>query len=288
MITTRLPSGWSFLMREIVYREFSQEDLDAAYDNTRAVFESAKILEGFEIRSAEIAAAFPDTMDIPYGTLPREKIDYFPGNSGSPILVFIHGGYWQMRRKETFRFLAKGPLSLGFHVASVGYTLAPNASLTEIVQEIRSALDFLRKNAGRFAADVSRIFVSGWSAGAHLAVSVLSEESVRGALAISGIYDLLPISKSYLNKALSFSECEIQNLSPMRSPCIAKPVVVACGADELPELRRQSLEFAELRARERIPGYFAELPGKNHFSILEELENPNGILTLLLRILSVS
>ena len=90
MITTRLPSGWSFLMREIVYREFSQEDLDAAYDNTRAVFESAKILEGFEIRSAEIAAAFPDTMDIPYGTLPREKIDYFPGNPGSPILVCFH------------------------------------------------------------------------------------------------------------------------------------------------------------------------------------------------------
>lgn len=112
-------------------------DLDAAYDNTKAVVESAELLKGFDARSNALAARFSETMDIPYGKGVREKFDFFPGNPGAGIFVFIHGGYWQMRHKNSFRFLAKGPLSLGMHVASVGYTLAPEASLSEIVQEVR-------------------------------------------------------------------------------------------------------------------------------------------------------
>lgn len=273
-------------MPSYVYRGFTREDLDIAYDNTHAVLESSAILEGFVVRSEKLAFAFAETMNILYGEAPRESLDYFPGAPGAPLLVFIHGGYWQMRNKDTFRFLAQGPLALGFHVASIGYTLAPEMPLAGIVGEVRLAVEWLYKNASKFGADTSRIYTSGWSAGAHLAVSVLDMPNVQGALAVSGIYDLEPISRSYLNEALQLLPQDVLQLSPMRVPCVRKPVAVACGVNELPELRRQSLEFATLRARERIPGSFIELDGKNHFSILEELEKPNGSLTLMLKILA--
>ncbi len=79
-------------------------DLDAAYDNTKAVVESAELVKGFDARSNALAARFSETMDIPYGKGVREKFDFFPGNPGAGIFVFIHGGYWQMRHKNSFRF----------------------------------------------------------------------------------------------------------------------------------------------------------------------------------------
>lgn len=265
-------------MANLVYRSFTRKALDAAYDNALAVADSTEILAGFEKRSLEISKFFSETMDISYGNRPRQKFDYFPGNPGAGIFVFIHGGYWQMRHKDTFRFLAKGPLSLGFHVASIGYTLAPDITLSEIVNEIREAIESVRYFSKKFQADDQKIIVSGWSAGAHLAAMTLDEESVVAAFCISGIYDLEPISKCYLNDALNLSEEEILNLSPLRIPCVPKPAIIVCGEEELPELQRQSIEFAELRAKERIPVTFGLIPGCNHFTILSELENPEGVL----------
>lgn len=272
-------------MANLVYRSFTRKALDAAYDNTRAVADSAEILAGFEKRSLEISKQFSETMDISYGNRPRQRFDYFPGESGAGIFAFIHGGYWQMRHKDSFRFLAKGPLSLGFHVASIGYTLAPDITLYEIVNEVREALEGVRLFSKKFCADEKKVIVSGWSAGAHLATMTLGEESVAAALCVSGIYDLEPISKCYLNEALNLSEDEILNLSPQRIPCVRKPAVIVCGEEELSELQRQSLEFASLRTKERIPGTFGLIPGCNHFTILQELENPEGILVQYLKTL---
>jgi len=257
-------------------------DLDKAYNNTQAVTESAELLKGFDVRSDTLASRFSGTMDISYGKGAREKFDYFPGNPGAGIFVFIHGGYWQIRHKNTFRFLAKGPLSLGLHVASVGYTLAPEANLSEIVQEVRSAIRRICEFAKDFLADTEKVIVSGWSAGGHLATMMLDEPSVTSALAISGIYDLEPISKCYLNQALNLSPNEILNLSPMRISNVPKPMVIAVGSEELSELRRQSLEFATRRAKEKIPVTFGLLEGCNHFTILQELENPKGVLCRML------
>ena len=111
---------------------------------------------------------------------------------------------------------------------------------------------------------------------------MLDEPSVKSALAISGIYDLEPISKCYLNQALNLSPEEILNLSPMRISSVSKPMAIVVGAEELPELRRQSLEFATRRAAEKIPVTFGLLEGCNHFTILHELENPSGVLCRML------
>lgn len=265
----------------IIYRDFDRARLDAAYDNTAARPDAARILDGWEQRSAAVAAAYPRHLDLRYGPRARNRIDYFPaGDTAAPVLVFIHGGYWQMRAKETFRFLAPGPLAHGISVASVGYTLAPEATLADIVGEIESAIDWLAANVARLGGDASRMFVSGWSAGGHLAALALDHPAVRGGLAISGIFDLEPIRLSFLNDKLGLNADDAVALSPLhRLRASSPPLFLAYGTGELPELQRQSRDYAAARAAAGLPGTLAALNGHNHFSILEELASPAGELT---------
>ncbi len=78
-------------------------------------------------------------------------------------MVFIHGGWWQRNSRQVFSCMAEGPLACGIDVALVGYTLAPEASLTEIGAEIAAALDWLAARE-----PVGSCVLSGWSAGGHL------------------------------------------------------------------------------------------------------------------------
>ena len=107
-----------------LYRGMARAALDAAYDNSAAVANSAELLADFQARSDRLRAQRDRHLDLRYGSAERNRIDYFAADAPGPVLVFIHGGYWQMRAKETFSFLAAGPLAHGIHVAFAGYTLA--------------------------------------------------------------------------------------------------------------------------------------------------------------------
>jgi acetyl esterase/lipase len=267
-----------------VYRGMDRAALDAAYNNSAAVAHSAAIVSDWDRRSAAFASAHARYLDLRYGERERNRIDYFPAeaNRGGPVLVFIHGGYWQMRAKETFRFVAEGPLAHGIHVALIAYTLAPEATLTEIVAEIDSALDWLARNARDLGGDAERIYTSGWSAGGHLTAMSLDHPAVRGGLAVSGIYDLEPIRLSYLDEKLKLTEEEVERLSPQRRlAAVSRPIVVAYGESELPELQRQSREYGARLADAGAKVTLSALRGHDHFSILEELAAPAGELTAL-------
>ena len=264
-----------------LYRGMNQATLDAAYNNGQAVADSAAILADFQRRSDELRARYPAHLDLPYGPGPRNRIDYFPAGQPGPVLVFIHGGYWQMQAKERFSFLAAGPLAHGIHVAMIGYTLAPEATLAQIVDEVRAAIGWARQNAPALGGDAGRMVVSGWSAGGHLTAMSMAEEGVIGGLSISGVFDLEPIRLSYINRKLGLSVDDAAALSPMRRAHSPLPLVLAYGMDELPELQRQSEDYAA--ARDGLPGRSLPLPGKDHFTILEELAAADGALTAEIR-----
>lgn len=267
-----------------MYRGMDRAALDSAYDNSAAVANSAALLADFDARSAALRARLPQHLGLRYGPAERNTIDYFAADRPGPILVFIHGGYWQMRAKETFSFVASGPLAHGIHVALPGYTLAPATTLDGMVAELRAAVAWLAQHAPAFGGDASRIIVSGWSAGGHLTAMLLDEPAVKGGLAISGLFDLAPIRLNYLNHKLQLDAAAVRRLSPLLNlPPRSVPLMLACGTDELPELQRQSETYASARAQEQLPGRLARLPGHNHFTILEELAQPGGALTLLLR-----
>jgi arylformamidase len=265
----------------MLYRGMDRAALDAAYNNGAAVGDSPKIVAGWEARSARLRAAHPEGMDLRYGPDERNRIDYFAARRDGPVLAFIHGGYWQNRAKELFAFVAEGPLAWGINVALIGYTLAPQKRLDGIVAEIRAALGWLQQSIPVLGGNPKKLFVSGWSAGGHLTAMAMDHPAAAGGLAISGIYDLEPMRLSYINDKLRLDEDEARRNSPGPT---AKPLFIAYGADELPELRRQSEDYAKsLRNTEVLA-----VAKTNHFTVLEELASPHGALTTLVRKLTNS
>jgi len=264
-------------MAPLSYRGMDRAALDAAYNNAAAVKDSAQIVAGWEARSATLRAAHPEGMDLRYGNDERNRIDYFAARRDGPVLAFIHGGYWQNRSKEVFSFVAEGALAWGINVALVGYTLAPQKRLDGIVAEIHAALSWLKESIPMVGGDANRLFVSGWSAGGHLTAMAMSHPAVKGGLAISGLYDLEPMRLCYVNEKLRLDEAEARRNSPGPTD---KRLLIAYGADELPELCRQSEDHAKL-----LKTKASALPRRNHFTVLEELASPHGALTALARTL---
>jgi arylformamidase len=266
------------------WRDMSQEERDRGLNNGVAVTESPDIVAGWERRSTEMRARYPDHLDLRYGPRERNRIDFLKAREQGPTLVFIHGGYWQTRAKEIFTIFADGPLAHGVNVALFGYTLAPDATLDEIVAEIHGGLDFLAAQLPALGGDASRIVVSGWSAGGHLTSMALSHPLVKAGIGISGIYDLEPIRHSYLNVKLGLDEAMSRRNSPMMQAGGAlKPLSLVVGGAELPLLRKQTADFAGHRAKYGLPVTYEEIPGANHFTIMNELASPSGRIATLIR-----
>jgi arylformamidase len=274
-MTSEQPAGAA------IYRGMDKAALDAAYNNSAAVANSADLMARGRERSAVVRAGPRAKLDVVYGSRPRERLDYFAsGANKPPLLVFIHGGYWQRNDKDMFAFIADGPRPHGIDVALVGYTLAPEVRLTDIVAEIRRSLTYLAEHADALGFDRNKLFVSGWSAGGHLTAMAADHPAVRGGIPISGIFDLEPIALCYLDEKLNLDSGENATLSPLRIlPERIAPLRMFVGGGELPELVRQSTEYAEAARARRLPVTLDVMPGHNHFTILDEVSRPDGKIT---------
>jgi len=217
-------------------------------------------------------------LDLAYGDTPRERLDLFlAADPKGPTPGFIHGGYWQMNDKENFAFFAEALLPLGINLAVIEYTLAPGARLDRIVAEVRRSVRWLAEHLGEYGADPNRLYVSGHSAGGHLTAMTMPLAEVCGGIAISGIYDLEAIRLNYLNEKLGLDAAEAERNSPVRHlPANAGELVVAYGTRELPE---QSIEYAQAWTKRGLLGRPLPVDGADHFTILDALGRPEGVLT---------
>jgi arylformamidase len=210
--------------------------------------------------------------DVRYGAAPRACLDFFPAPAAASrpgLLVYIHGGYWQELSKEASAFLAPAWHAAGFAHAVLGYTLAPEARLPEIVLECRSALAWLRGHADTLGFDSADVVVAGSSAGGYLAAACA--DLARGIVPISGIFDVAPLIGTSINDALGLdaqSAASLDLLRPGRPRC---PAVVAWGEIETSEFKRQSRAFATRLAADGIACTTAEIAGRNHFDVVLQL-----------------
>jgi arylformamidase len=256
----------------MLYRGMDRAALDAAYNNRAAVAAFPAISAERAERSRRVREKRTLRADLRYGDGFRQRLDFFPAEiSSASVLAFIHGGYWQSNDKEDSSFLVEGPLARGFAVALIEYTLAPDADIDRIVAEIASAVSFLQK--------FGKVILAGHSAGGHLTAMMLGRAPLAGALAISGLYDLEPIRLNYLNEKLRLTPESARRNSPLHHlPSSVPPLVIAVGAAELPELVRQSADYAQALREQGLPASYLPLEGHDHFSILEELADPEGRL----------
>jgi arylformamidase len=263
----------------ITWGAMSKAERDAAYNNSAAVAGSAEIVGRWEAASDAWRKAHPAHLALAYAQKERNKWDLFPASDSSkPCLIHLHGGYWQSRSKDTFSCLAEGVAAHGWSAALPGYTLAPDASLTEIVGELRTALDWFEQRRREYGIG-GPLILSGWSAGGHLVAMLLDHPSVTAGFAISGIFEIGPLRDTYLNDKLRLKDSEISALSPMRLNPAAKPLAIAYGTRELPALIENGRDYHGKRAAANLAGDLVPVPGANHFTILETLRQSHGLLT---------
>jgi arylformamidase len=272
------------------WRTWTLARLEHEYSPSVCVPSIDPFLEAYVKRSREAAARLPYRQNVRWGEADDEVFDFFPvASAEAPLLIFFHGGYWQEHSKTDVLFVATNCVACGIAYASVEYTLAPRASVAEIVEQCRRAVGSIYSQASDLGFDARRIFVGGSSAGAHLASMLLvdgwqkrlgfEDDLVAGAILLSGVYDLEPLVPTYINQALRMTEETARALSPMRhglSPAV--PVIVACGENETEEFKRQSLAFA---ARLKDAGFSVksiEAVGANHFDIVFEIADPETAL----------
>ncbi|MCE2948422.1 MAG: alpha/beta hydrolase [bacterium] len=233
------------------------------------------------------------TLDIPYGESALERLDIYPAaDPDAPVMVFIHGGYWQRFDKADVAFLAEPFVRAGVTLVNVNYDLCPTVTLDRIVAQVRAACAWVWRHVADHGGDPDRIFVSGNSAGGHLTAmmmatdwpaldAALPRDVLKGGLAISGIYDLEPLRYTSINDAVGLDADAARRNSPvMMQPPTGAPVVVAVGALESPEFQRQTraLAAAWKAAGTDSSARTLVVPGCHHFNILLDLAEPGSLL----------
>jgi len=279
-----------------IFQNYDKAGLDAQYNLRAAVKDAIEHMAECARRSGIVRAKIAHTLDVPYGPSHGERANVFPGaKPGAPILVFVHGGYWQRLDKNDFDYIAEPFAAAGAAVVNVDYTLAPRATMDEIVRQVRAAIAWTWREAKTLNGDAARIHVAGHSAGGHLtAMSALTDWEgfapglpagiVKSALAISGLYELEPVRLTYLNDALRLDAAAARRNSPalfIRKG--AAPLTLAVGADETKEFLRHQRDFAAALAKAGLTCEAHEIAGRHHFDVIHDLATPGAKLHELMR-----
>jgi len=262
-------------------------DLEAEYNNRRRVPEHPEIQGRWKSASEALRKGGKVDIDLAYGKGDRNRYDLFRASNGAanaPVVVYIHGGYWQRGDRKDNSFVAKELNARGISVALPSYTLCPSIGVIDIVAELRQCLKAVWERTKQ------RLVVVGHSAGGHLAATMLATDwakvggvpadLVKAAYAISGVFDLAPLIPTSLNEALKLDPAKARESSPLFWPAPPKHLtfVAAAGGDESQEFFRQALEITAAWSKAGVKAECVIVPDTNHFTIVEELARPESAM----------
>lgn len=274
-------------MSGVTRRHAAITDWDQAYDNRAAAGQD--VVEAFVTDIAAKASAFRNeraaagraSLDQAYGDRPRQRFDLFlPDSSPTALVVFVHGGYWRTFDKSYWSHLAAGALAHNLAVAMPSYTLCPEVRISAITREIAA---FLGHAAGLVDGPIR---LAGHSAGGHLVTRLTSgaldrrlSDRIEKTVSISGVHDLRPLLRTSINDDLRLDLDEARAESPvLLAPADGVDLTCWVGADELPAFRQQNQLLADVWHLLGARCEAVEATGKNHFSVVEELADPESAL----------
>jgi len=264
-------------------------DLETEYSPRLTVTDHAQIFARWareaEDYRAEMLKAGKAELGISYGESPRQFIDLFLPAAGetAPLAIFIHGGYWRAMDPSFHSHMARGLNERGFAVGVVGYDLCPIVAIADIIEQIRRACAFLWQRFNR------RMLVSGHSAGGHLTAAMvatdwqklwpkLPSDLVPVGYAISGVFDLTPLTKTSMNQDFRLDDDEARRISPIFwTVPPGRTLDEAVGDLESSEFKRQSRSMADAWRQAKAETRYAEFPG-NHFTVIDALADPKNAM----------
>lgn len=253
--------------------------VEREYNNRALVPDHPAYFERWERDSKYVRSTLAARLDVPYGSDPRQRVDLFPAPGARGTLVFVHGGYWRSLDKDLFSWLAAPFVAAGIGVAIPRYRLVPAVSIEQVVDDVVMAVNWLFEHAPAHGLPMERVAVSGHSAGGHLVAALFATPRNRlrfdparivGGLPMSGVFDFEPLRHLGFNAEFRLDPDGVArlNLADKRRT-ITAPLVVAAGADESSEFRRQSRVLADAwRGQVRS---LLMLPGIHHFNIVDAL-----------------
>ncbi|MGD9924782.1 MAG: alpha/beta hydrolase [Pseudorhodoplanes sp.] len=280
-------------MSAAIFRHFDQAALNREYDNRAKVANTGlNLYRAYWKQNSEVARATLNcSLDLPYGKSSDETLNVFRvGRRGgvTPVQIYIHGGYWHFGDKSECSYVALGFSGLGMTTVVINYGLAPAVPLVRQIEQCERAIRWVSENIADFGGDPESIFLTGHSAGAHLAAMAVAERPrdsgvqpaaslVRGVCAISGIYDLEPIALTTVNEPLRLTAQDVAELSPARLKGPVKtPVMVGVGALEGEEFTRQTDLLASQWSQNSSDVTRKIYAGDDHFSIRTGLADPKS------------
>lgn len=268
-----------------VFLDYDQAALDRAYDQRVWAPNTEQVIKRYALNSEAMRARVGPPRTLPYGASPVETLDIYAAKRiNAPIVVFVHGGAWRAGKARDYAFPGEMFVAAGAHYVAPDFATVMEVGLDGMATQVRRAVAWVAKNAASFGGDPSRIYLAGHSSGGHLGGTALitdwkefglPAEVIKGAVLISGMYDLRGPRLSARSSYVKFDERIEQDLSTQRHlDRLTTPVVVAYGDQESPEFQRQSREFAEALKRAGKPVSLIVARGYNHFEMLETLGNP--------------
>lgn len=275
-------------MPERVFRTYSRTALNKEYDNQKKIEDFQSYVDYCRRESAATRRRRHGSLDVSYGTRGSEKLDIFPSGARkkTPVEIYFHGGYWRLLDKGDFSYVANGFAAHDVMAVIVNYSLVPSVDLDTLVEECRAAVAWVFRNIERFGGDPGQLFASGHSAGGHIVGMMLAtdwpeygrdlpRDLLKGATAISGIFDLEPMRHCFLADTLRFTPEQVARNSPVAlRPKCPTPLLLAVGGDEGEEYLRQSGDLAREWASTACHPEMIVLANQNHFSIRDQLGDP--------------
>jgi arylformamidase len=258
--------------------------LDLLYNNRAAVPDHQQSFARWHAQSAATRANFSGEFNLAYGPHPLQTLDIFPAKQNRGLVIFIHGGYWRSLDKDDFSFYAEPYLAEGISVASINYRLCPEVKIDEIVEDCRTAVEWLARSVSRYNIRFDRNVLVGHSAGAHLVAMMcatdwsarnIEESNFRGGVLISGLYDLSPLLETSINADVQLTNETAKALSPIHlPPTLNIPLYIVVGGAETSEFIRQSQLLPQ--AWPANVGSLEIVKGANHFTIVDECAKPDS------------
>ncbi|XP_066137783.1 kynurenine formamidase [Euwallacea fornicatus] len=256
----------------------------------------AKHLEFINTHTKLVRDTIPHQVGISYGPGPREKYDIYGTDLSdeSPILIHIHGGYYQDEpiSHSNNGFISHNLYKNGIKTILLGYELSPQRNVGEILEHLHIGLIECLKYAKRHQSKA--IFLSGHSVGGHAIATMLpgfkrsippeDRNLIKGCFLLCGLYNMEPLTKVSANQLLGLSVDTARELSPLFNVVdYGGTVIYVVGAEyDSPAFVEQSLEFYNKIQRLGVRSHLKIIPMTDHFDVIENLFDENFELTKLI------
>jgi arylformamidase len=273
-----------------VYKHYTKADLELHFDPQKSVPDHSRWTEERNSASQQARKKLKSYLDVAYGDTPRQVMDIFPaGKPNAPVLLYFHGGYWRSGSKDQNCHFAELFVKAGATVAVVEYDLCPQVTVTDIVRQARASVAWAYKNISDYGGDPSKIYISGLSACGHLVAMALAHDwekeglprdLIKGATAISGVYDLEAVLHIDVNQEIRLTPESARENSPLLHPPLPyAPLIVAAGGAEPRGWQEQSENLFALCKERGLRCEYIEIPGAQHYSIGLQLADSQSPLT---------